>query len=359
MPTTPYVGAAGLQALSVINLRELEALAEQVIPAGGFAYISSGAGDEWTMRENEAAFQRLPLEPQYLSGVATPDLTTTVLGSQLAAPIMVPPMGAHGLAHTCCEVGTAQGAGAAGCLMIASTHSNNSMEEIAAATVGAKWFQLYFPQDRGVAREWLQRARAAGYTAIVVTLDSVITSNRERRMRAQFNIPEELGKGNVPRSVTVADPFAYKRDLDWDDIAFVQEVCGLPVILKGVLTPALAAQALQRNIDGVYVSNHGGRGLDGVPAAITALPRVADVIGGRIPIILDGGVRRGQDVFRALALGASAVAVGRPVLYGLALGGWMGAQSVLDHLKRELAMVMHFAGTPDIGAITRDFLAPQ
>lgn len=353
-----------MQKLAIINLNDLEAEAKHVIPAGGFGYISSGSGDEWTLRENLAAFQRIPIEPQYLSGVSAPDLTVSVLGSTLPLPIIVPPMGSHGLAHVSMEEGTAKGAEAAGALMVAATPSNLSLEQIAAAKPGPKWFQLYFPNDLGFARELLQRAQAAGYTAIVLTADTVWASPRETNLRNKFSTAtaHRLGKGNQPLAgggMETSDPRFAKRALSWDDVEFIRKACGLPVIIKGILSPRNAKTAIERGAAAIYVSNHGGRALIGAPASIAVLPRIAEAVDGRVPIVLDGGVRRGADVFRALALGADVVAVGRPVLYGLALGGWMGVQSVLEYLRDDFALTMKIAGTQDLRAITREFLSPM
>ena len=362
MPAPPYQGGSAVQKLAIINLNELEAEAKRILPPAGFGYIASGSGDEWTLRENLAAFQRIPIEPQYLSGVSDPDLSVTVLGSKLPMPIIVPPMGSHGLAHVSMEEGTAQGAEAAGALMVAATPSNLSLERIAAAKPGAKWFQLYFPNDPGFARDLLQRAEAAGYTAIVLTADTVWASPRETNLRNKFPpASSQLGRGNVPlggETVDMSDPRYAKKALSWDDVDFIRKNCGLPVVIKGILSPLNARTAVKRGADAIYVSNHGGRALIGAPASIAVLPRIAEAVDGRAPIILDGGVRRGADVFRALALGATVVAVGRPVLYGLALGGSLGVQSVLDYLREDFALTMKIAGTQDLRAIKREYLSP-
>jgi lactate oxidase len=357
----PYQGGTAVQKLAIINLHELEAEAKKIIPPGGFGYISSGSGDEWTLRENLAAFARIPIEPQYLSGVSDPDLSMTVLGSKLPMPIIVPPMGSHGLAHVSKEEATAKAARAVGTLMLTSTQSNLSMEEIASHNPGPKWFQLYVQKDRGVVRELLQRAKAAGYTAIAPTVDNLFGYPREENIRNEFRPPRSLGKGNAPRSIS--DPAAAiaamdnrKRDLNWEDMEYVKKESGLPVIVKGVLSAKVATKAIEHGMDAVYVSNHGGRAFDGVQATISALPRIADAVDGRVPIILDGGVRRGTDVFKALALGADVVACGRPILYGLALGGSLGAQSVLEYLRDNLALVMRLAGTSKIDDITTENL---
>jgi isopentenyl diphosphate isomerase/L-lactate dehydrogenase-like FMN-dependent dehydrogenase len=241
--------------------------------------------------------------------------------------------------------------------------SNVPLEDVAMANPGPKWMQLYFPADRGYAREVILRAKAAGYTAIVPTIDSTLAYPRDNNIRNDFRIPVSLGKGNAPLNerdaVKAAQMMSVRKvDLNWDDMLWIKQETGLPVVVKGVMSPVTAMQAVERGIDAVYVSNHGGRALDGVPAAITVLPRIADAVKGRVPIIYDSGIRRGQDVFRALALGADVVACGRPILYGLALGGHLGAQSVLEYLRDDLYIVMQLTGTPNIRSITRDHIAP-
>ena len=360
----PYQAGTAVKSIEIINTLELEGEAQKILPTGGFGYIASGSGAEWTKRENMAAFERVQIEPQFLSGVDKIDLTTTILGSHMSMPILIAPAGSHGLAHVSKEVGTAKAAAAAGVLMITSTQANSSMEEIAQANPGPKWFQLYFPADRGFARELIMRAKAAGYTAIVPTVDNQINYPREENLRNDFRVPTSLGKGNAPKSIT--DPAAaiaalrdHKIDLTWADMEWIKQETGLAVVVKGVMSPKTAAQAVRAGMDAVYVSNHGGRALDGVPATISILPRIADAVQGRVPIILDSGIRRGTDVFKALALGANAVAMGRPVLYGLALGGWMGAQSVLEYMRDNVTRVMQLAGTPNLKAIKKEFLAPN
>jgi lactate oxidase len=357
----PYQGGTAEQALKVVNTLDLEEEAQKVIPDGGFGYIRSGAGSEWTLRENRLAYDRVQIEPQAATGVLGVDLSVEILGSKLSLPVMMAPCGSHGLAHVSKEIGTARAVAASNTLMITSTQANESMEDIAAANPGPKWFQMYFPNDRGYAREMIQRAKDAGYTAILPTVDNLVGFPRETNIRNGFRTPLSLGKGNLPRSVSdTAEGLALlrdrKRDLSWDDFAWIKEETGLPVIVKGVMSPKTAIEVVRRGLDGVYVSNHGGRAFDGVPGSFTALPRIADAVEGRVPIILDGGIRRGTDVFKALAHGASAVAIGRPALYGLALGGWQGAHSVFEHLREVLAISMTLSGTPNVQSITRDYL---
>jgi len=357
-----YEGGKEVKKLKIVNTAELEIEAEKILPKGGYGYIFGGSGAEYTKAENLRAMQAVGIEPHFLAGVLKPDLSATILGHKLPFPIMIPPMGSHGLAHVSKEIGTAQAAAAVNTLMMLSMQSNVPLEDVAKAHPGPKWMQLYFPADRGYARELILRARAAGFSAIVPTIDSTLAYPRDNNIRNDFRIPVSLGKGNAPLEekdpVKAAQIMGRRKvDLNWDDMLWIKQETGLPVVVKGVMSPVTAMQAVERGIDAVYVSNHGGRALDGVPAAITVLPRVADAVKGRIPIIFDSGIRRGQDVFRALALGADVVACGRPVLYGLALGGSLGAQSVLEYLRDDLYIVMQLAGTPNIRSITRDHIA--
>jgi isopentenyl diphosphate isomerase/L-lactate dehydrogenase-like FMN-dependent dehydrogenase len=358
-----YEGGKDVKRLRIVNTADLELEAEKILPKGGFDYIQSGSGAEYTKRANLRAMEGTFLEPHFLSGVLKPDLSVSILGSNLPFPIIVAPMGSHGRAHVSKEVGTAQGVAATGTLMVLSTVSNNSLEEVAQANPGPKWMQIYLPADRGVARELIQRAKAAGYTALVPTIDTTLAYPRETNLRNNFRTPLSLGRGNAPLAekdpVKAAQMMATKVDLNWEDIAFLKRETNLPVVIKGVMSPVTATQAIERGVDAVYVSNHGGRALDGVAPAITALPRVADAVRGRVPIVFDSGIRRGQDVFRALALGANVVAAGRPVMYGLALGGHLGVQSVLEYLRNDLYIVMQLAGTPNVKSITRDYIAPR
>jgi L-lactate oxidase len=349
-----YAAPTEIKSIDIINLRELEPAAQKLIPPGGFGYISSAAGDEWTKRENEAAFKRVTIVPHYLTGYKDADRSTTLLGSKVSMPIIVAAMAGHGMAHVTAEVGSAKGTGQVGALYTAASLSTKTMEEIAAASSGPKWFQIYLPADRGTAREILDRAKVAGYRAIILTIDTVVPSNRETDRRNHFRSPLPLGNFPGESGAYAAAPI--KRDLDWDDVEFIQKTTGLPVLLKGVMSPELARAAVEHGCAGIQVSNHGGRQLDDVAASITVLPRIVDVMGGRATIIIDGGVRRGQDVFKALALGANAVAIGRPVLYGLALGGWLGVEAVFQHLDGELEMTMRLAGARTIGEISRSYI---
>lgn len=343
--------------LTIINLTLLEEQAKARMTDFAYAFVSGGAGDEWTLRENRRAFDDFPIMTRRLTGISarTIDVRTTLLGTELPSPIMVAPMGVHGLVHQQGEVATAAGAGAAGALYQSSGASNRTLEDIAKATPGPKWFQLYFNNDVGITRSILQRATAAGYTAIVLTVDALGPGQSDRVRRLGKPFPPGLTFANHdPKLGGVGNFRDQKQGLTWADIAFCREVSGLPVIVKGLLRAEDAVQAVKAGAAAVQVSNHGGRQIDGVPASISVLPAIADALSGQVPIIVDGGIRRGVDVFRALALGANAVAVGRPVLYGLGMGGPAGVKSVLDFLTSELKTAMLLAGVEKLAAIKRD-----
>ncbi len=361
--TTPVTPSAGVgspdKALSIVSFDLLEAAAKRVLSAGAYAFIAGGAGDQWTLRENRRAFDDFPILPRRLTGLSADDieLRINLLGHDLPYPIIVAPMGACELAHPEAEVAAAAGTDAGQALYTASGASSKPLEDIAKATTGPKWFQLYFNADVGVTRSLLQRARAAGYRAIVLTVDALGPGQSDEFIRLGRPFPPGKSYGNHdPRYGGSGNLLNMKVALSFDDIGFVREASGLPVIVKGILRPQDALEAVAAGAAAIQVSNHGGRHLDGVPASITVLREVVDALTGRVPVILDGGIRRSIDVFRALALGAQAVAVGRPVLYGLALGGASGVRSVLAHLQDELRSAMLLAGARRVTEISRDFL---
>ena len=345
----PFSAQAVERPLRIADPNDLEAEARRVMDPGAFAFISSGADSQWTLRQNRSAFDRLAIRPHYLVGKPAPDLRTELLGQPLSMPIITAPMGAHGLAHQSAELGTARGTAEAGSLMTVSTMANRSIEDIAAASSGPKWFQLYLPQDRGEAQALLRRAETAGYRAIVFAIDAFAPGSSDATIRMQFKMPSTLQLVNAGKS-------GYKTSLSWDDVQFIRQNTKLPVVLKGVLTPEVARQALAHGVAAVQVSNHGGRQLDGVPAAIDALSAVVDAVQGRVPVIMDSGIRRGTDVFKALALGANAVAIGRPVLYALSLGGAMGVHSLYERLREELKRDMMIAGLASVREFNRQYV---
>ncbi len=338
----------------LFDLIRIEAQAKAILPQGGFGYIAGGAGDEWTMRENRTAFERRQIMPRVLTGHDQIDMRTSILGIPLASPVIVCPMGGQGLAHASAEAGMALGAAEAGSLMTLSTVSTLSMEQVAAASSGPKWFQLYLMQDAGVNRTLIQRAKAVGYKAIVLTVDTTATGNREADAINHFRFPLPFGNLSSGSGGDIhALNSAFASKIGPRDIEFVVRESGLPVVVKGVSHPADALAAIRAGASAIQISNHGGRQLDGSPATFSVLPEVAKAVNGRVPIILDSGIRRGQDVFRALASGADVVGLGRPAYYGLALGGWKGVQAALNLLNQELKMVMQLAGTATVNDIKR------
>lgn len=356
--------------LEIINLASLEALARERLEPMFFDYIAGGADDEWTLRESREAWSRFQLLPRMLRGVANRELGTTVLGTSVSFPVLVPPMAFHGLCHPEAELATARATTQAGTIFVASTMSNRSLEAIAESCAGPRWFQLYVYRDRGVTRELVERATAAGYGALCLTVDTPLAGARERDRRNGLRLPPHLGLENFPAAhatshqtgaaneSALARYIAHQWDpgLTWKDLAWLRGIAGIPVVVKGVLAPDDALRAVEEGADAVIVSNHGGRQLDGVCASITMLPRVVEAVAGRAEVLLDGGVRRGTDVLKALALGARAVLVGRPVLWGLTLDGESGVRAVLAHLREEVDLAMALAGCRTVGDVTRNLI---
>jgi len=354
--------------ISALNCAELELLAAERLDAAAYSYYRSGAGDEATLARNCAAFGEISLLPQVLVDVAALDPAVTVLGSDLSMPIVVAPTAFQKLAHPEGECETARGTADAGTVMCLSSLSNSTLEEVGAEP-GERWFQLYVFKDRGLTRELVERAEAAGCTAILLTVDAPVLGRREADIRNEFSLPAGLsiacvGDGDVvaPSGESgLAAYFAEMLDpsLDWDDLAWLVETSPLPVAVKGIHRADDAERALEHGAAGIVVSNHGGRQLDTVPATIEMLPAITEAVAGRAEILLDGGIRRGTDVIKALALGADAVMVGRPILWGLAIDGADGVRRVLNMLRAELKQAMALCGTPSIAEITPELIAPR
>jgi lactate oxidase len=352
----PLPTPSAVTALKITSLIDLEEQAQKVLGEGPFTFAAHGSGAEWTLRENRRAFERYEIIPDYLAGRNPPDLRTTILGSALSLPVFTAPIGAQGLIHASADVGMAQGTTASGTLMTMSGAATRSIEDVAAAATGPKWFKIYLPQDRGIARSFLQRAHAAGFTAIVFTIDALGSGNSEALARTGFDVGKAMAEASAKSGAAPGPSAPTKRGLGWDDVAFIQKESGLPVVLKGVLTPDLAKRAIEHGVAAIQVSNHGGRQTDGLPAALEVLPGIVEAVGGKVPVLMDSGIRRGVDVFKALALGANAVAVGRPALWGLALGGHLGVQSVYDRLKQELTSAMQAAGVDRVDQINAKYV---
>jgi len=352
-----------------INLYDYETIAREKLTPMAYDYYASGAHDEITLAENHAAYDRLKLRYRVLRDISRRDISTTVLGHQLRMPVLVAPTAFHKLAHPDGEVATARAAGAAGTLMILSTLSTTSIEDVMAAATGPVWFQLYVYKDRGATEALVQRAAAAGCSALVLTVDAQIWGRRERDVRNRFQLPAGLSVKNLmpagqeafPKEAQDSGLAAYvaslfDQTLSWRDVEWLCGLTTLPVLLKGIVHPDDARLAVAHGAAGVIVSNHGGRQLDTAPATIEALPAVVEAVDGRIEVLIDGGIRRGTDVIKALALGARAVAVGRPVLWGLAYDGQRGVERVLELLRSEVDLAVGLCGAASIHELDRGLL---
>jgi 4-hydroxymandelate oxidase len=335
----------------------LEALARERLPQAVFDYFAGGSGEEATLADNIAAWARLRLRPRVLRDVSSVDISTELLGVKLAAPVLVAPTAFHSLAHPEAELATARGTREAGSLLVLSSRASRRLEDVA-ASAGPWWFQVYVFRDRGLTRALVQRAVAAGARALVLTGDTP-TVGRKRRNRGDSTLPlpdEDFLvnlEGLAHRSLA-----EQAADTSFADLDRLREDSGLPVLVKGVLRADDARECLHHGAAGLIVSNHGGRQLDGAIATADALPEVVEATEGRVPVLVDGGVRSGRDVLRALALGARAVLLGRPVLWGLATGGADGVRQVLDSLREDTAHALALAGAPDLSSVGADLLAP-
>jgi 4-hydroxymandelate oxidase len=344
-----------------MTLRELEAEAGRRLEPAIADYFAGGAGDEWTVRANESAYARIGLVPRVLCDAGDPDLSTTLFGQRISMPVLVAPTAFHRLAHPDGECATARAAHAADTILIAAMASTEAIENVAAAGNGKLWFQLYLQPDRIFMESLVRRVEAAGCTALVVTVDSPVFGKRERDARNGFT---DLPAGMCCENLRDADSepgspvrrIVFSTALSWKDVEWLRTITRLTILLKGVVRPADARIALECGVDGLIVSNHGGRQLDTIPATIELLPDIVDAVGGAVPVLVDGGIRRGTDVVKALALGATAVAIGRPVLWGLAIDGADGAASVLHMLRVEVESALALCGCGSPKELNRDFL---
>jgi isopentenyl diphosphate isomerase/L-lactate dehydrogenase-like FMN-dependent dehydrogenase len=348
-----------------LNVWDYERAAAERIPPGPLAYYAAGAGDEWTLRENVSAYRRWVLRPRVLREVDTVSTETTVLGSDLSMPILVAPMAYQRHAHPDGECATAEGAAAAGTLMCMSTMATASPADVCAAAPDApRWFQLYVFRDAGVTRGIVEQAVDAGFRAIVLTVDAPVFGRRERDIRTGWEVPAEpavpalVAALGVAAETSVTEHFKLVSPLvGWKDVERIASEAGLPVLVKGIHTAEDALLAVEAGAAGIVVSNHGGRQLDGVAATIDVLPEAVEAVGARVPVLVDGGIRRGIDVAVALALGADAVLVGRPALWGLAVDGAAGVRSVLELLRAELELALGLLGCATPAEVDRTHVA--
>jgi 4-hydroxymandelate oxidase len=362
MPDAPAKAAAP------VSLFDYERLAREKLPGMVYDYYAGAAMDEITLRENRAAYERRALHYHVLAGVGAAEPGTTVVGHAVSMPVLVAPTAFHRMAHPEGEVAAVRAAGKAGTVFVLSTLSNTGMEEVTAAANGPVWFQLYIYKDRAVTRDLIKRAESAGVQAIVLTVDAPVWGTREADVRNRFHLPDGLfvenlspaGKQAFPRSAGsgLAAYVAQMFDggIGWRDLDWLCAQTRLPVVVKGVCRADDARRCADHGAKALVVSNHGGRQLDTSPATLDALPAVAEAVQGKLEVYVDGGVRRGTDVVKALALGARAVLVGRPVLWGLAAGGEAGVSDVLAILKREVTDALALCGYAAPDRVRRDVL---
>ncbi|XP_021741404.1 peroxisomal (S)-2-hydroxy-acid oxidase GLO1-like isoform X2 [Chenopodium quinoa] len=345
--------------MEITNVSEYDKLAKERLPKMIYDYYASGAEDEWTLEENINAFSRILFRPRILIDVSHIDITITVLGFKIPMPIMIAPSAMQKMAHPEGELATARAASAAGTIMALSTLATSSIEEVASTGPGIRFFQLYVMKDRSIVVQLVERAEKAGFKAIVLTVDTPRVGRREADIKNRFALPQHLTLKNfegldLGMLNQTDSPIQVDRSLNWKDVKWLQTITKLPILLKGVLTAEDARLAVQAGAAGIIVSNHGARQLDFVPATIMALEEIVKAVECRIPVFLDGGIRRGTDVFKALALGASGVFIGRPIVFSLAVDGEAGVRKVLQMLRDEFDLTMALSGCRTIKEITRN-----
>ena len=347
-----------------VNVHEYEPLARAALSPMAWDYLAGGSGDERTLAWNHERFDAHQLRPRVLRDVATPDMSCSLLGLELPHPVLLAPTGFQRLFHPEGELATARAAGAVGALYTLSTAATTSIEDIAAVATGPLWFQMYVQRDRGFTLELMQRAEAAGCRALVLTVDTPVLGARDRDQRNHLELPPGLELANL-RGLGQRDVPTFRHDqsnpfldpsLTWDALDWLVSEASVPVLVKGVLRGDDAVRAAERGAAAVVVSNHGGRNLDTVPATVDVLPEIVEAVAGRVPVLMDGGVRRGVDVVKALALGAHAVLVGRPYLWGLASAGSAGVERVVRMIVAELGMAMAQCGAASLRELTPDLV---
>ena len=338
---------------NVFSLLEFEEIARQRMPSMVYEFVASGAADEKTLQWNREAYDKVRLRPRVLQNVTSVDLSVTILGQRHPSPILLAPVAYQRLMHPEGELETARGAGAAGATWVVSTSTNTPIEEIAQAATAPLWFQLYMQSDREFTRDLVARVEDAGCRALVLTVDTPTLGARNRQARAGFMLPDGMP---TPHLFHVDIPASARVVVTWRDVEWLRSIARVPLLLKGILDPPDAERAMATGADGVIVSNHGGRNLDTLPATLDALPPIVQRVAGRIPLLLDGGIRRGTDVVKALALGATAVLIGRPYCYGLSVAGAEGVTRVVQLLEQELAMALKLLGRRGVGEVMSDVL---
>lgn len=344
----------------MLNLDDVEARARELMPEAVYNFVAGGAADEITIRWNRERFMDLKLKQRVLKDLSGLDPSVTLFGQKMPMPILLAPTAGHRYTHPEGEIATARGAGAVGATMVLSSGTHTSIEDVMAVARAPVWYQLYVMKDRAITAALVERAQLAGATALCVTVDSPLDGARYRQQRVKLEIPPgvtypHLAGVREPTSIQTLDT-VIPANLTWKDIEWLRSMTRVPLLLKGIMSGADALDGIAAGADGIIVSNHGGRCLDTLPATIEVLPEIIGAVNGRVPVMVDGGIRRGTDVVKALALGAAAVHIGRPYVYGLAVGGAAGVEHVLKLLRQELLIAMALLGCPNIPSITRDVL---
>lgn len=342
----------------IINLFDFEKMAEGKMTKMAYEFVASGAADEFTVKWNREALDRLKIQTRVLNDVTKLDTKVSLFGTEMPYPIMIAPTAFHKIMHPEGEIATARGAAAASTTYVVSSFTTTPIEEIAKVATKPLWFQLYVVDDRNFVRDLVQKVEAQGCRALCVTVDTPVSGSRDRQRKAKFKLPDDL---KPPYMIDTAfaskgQALAFKKSLTWDDIEWLRSLTKLPVLLKGILNPEDAEKAIQVGASGIIVSNHSGRNLDTVPATIEVLPQIAKKVNNRIPVLMDGGIRRGTDVLKAIALGASAVLVGKPICFGLACGGSDGVAKVLTILQKEFEFAMALSGRTSIKSIDQSLI---
>jgi 4-hydroxymandelate oxidase len=351
--------AGKVQLDRLYTLADFEAAASQHLNFMASEYLKAGVAGEVTLRENRAAFERLKLLPRLFEDVSGIDTRLTIFGQEHRSPILLAPVGYHKIFHPEGELASVEGANQADSTFISATFSSFTIEEIVASAKRPVWFQLYVQNDRGFTKELIDRGVRAGCEAICITADTPVNGPRERELRAGFHLPPGVERANLrslpPELANAPHRGIYTpiraANVTWKDLEWLRSVCKVKLLVKGVLNPADADRSIACGVDGIIVSNHGGRSLDTVPATIDALPAVCSAVAGRVPVLMDSGIRRGTDVYQALAKGATAVLVGRPYLHGLAVAGPAGVARVIEILRTELEMTMGLMGRAHLSDI--------
>jgi 4-hydroxymandelate oxidase len=356
------------QLAGLINLDDFESLARSRMGGMAYEYVASGSADDLSLAENRQAFARIKLLPRHLVDVGRIDTSLNLFGHRCEFPVLLAPTGYHKLFHPEGELETVRGANLSGATLVASIFSTISFEEMAAVSAQPLWFQIYFHPDRAFTKDLVETVLARGCAAICATVDSPVNGPRDREMRAGFWLPEGVERANLSTLGSSIASAAHRRtgrdiytpvraaNATWKDVEWLRSFTPVPLLLKGILHPDDAYTASQTGCDGIIVSNHGGRTLDTVPSTIEALPAIAGRVRGSVPILMDGGIRRGTDVYKALSRGAAAVLIGRPYLYGLAIAGAQGVARTVEILRTELEMTMALMGRPHLSAIGPDSL---